>query len=136
MAIRFVSFQVIPILLSSVVSPLRQVFFGLPLFRCPWGFHSRACLVMCVSFFLRVCPIHFHFLALIVWVVGCCLVLLHNSLLDILFGHLMLRMFLKHLLTKVWIDLMDAAVSLQVSDPYKSTDLTLVVNILNLVLVL
>ena len=31
---------------------------------------------------------------------------------------------------------MDAAVSLKVSDPYKTTDLTLVVNILNFVVVL
>ena len=48
----------------------------------------------------------------------------------------MLGMFLKHLLTKVCIDLVDATVFPQVSDPYKSTDLSLVVNILNFVLVL
>ena len=91
----FASFQVFPKFFSSVCSPLRQVFFGLPCFRCLWGFHSSACFVIFVSFYLRVCSSHLHFLVFVVCVIGCCCVLLHSSLIEMVLR--MLRMFLKHL---------------------------------------
>ena len=43
---------------------LLQVFFGLPLFLCPWGFHGRGLLAMLSFCFLNVCPIHVHLLLL------------------------------------------------------------------------
>jgi hypothetical protein len=36
------------------------MFLGLPLFRWPCGFQSRACFVILLSFFRNVWPIHFH----------------------------------------------------------------------------
>ena len=42
----------------------------------------------------------------------------------------MLRMLLKHLLTKVWMHLLEATVSLQFSDPYSSRDFTFELKIL------
>ena len=44
---------------------LRQVCFGLPPFRFPCGFQSKACLVTFEGDFLSVWPIHPHFLFLI-----------------------------------------------------------------------
>jgi hypothetical protein len=53
----------------------------------------------------------------------------HSSLLFIVFGHLMPMMFLRHLFTKTWRDLMVEEVSLQVSVPYRRTDLTFLLKI-------
>ena len=42
--------------------------FGLPLLLLPWGFHSMAIRVVLFGAFLRVWPIHFHFLRFIDWI--------------------------------------------------------------------
>ena len=55
-------FQFSPVCVMSASRSRRQVFFGLPLFRLPWGFHAEACLVMLVFGFLNVWPIHLHLL--------------------------------------------------------------------------
>ena len=52
--------HVTPASFFSCSTPLFQVFFGLPLFLCPWGFHWRALLAMLSLNFLNVCPIHVH----------------------------------------------------------------------------
>jgi len=80
-----------------------------------------------------VCSIQRHILCLIWTSIGCCLVLLHRSSLEIISGHLMLRMRLRQVLKKVCIFFMDAFVVLHVSDPYNSTDLTFELRIRNLV---
>ena len=67
---------------------LLQVFFGLPLFLFPWGFHSRAWRVTLVFFFLNVWPIHLHFLVVMVCMTGSFLVIFHRFLLLIFSGHL------------------------------------------------
>ncbi len=136
MAAVFVSFQVLFIFCSSDVKPRRQVFLGLPLFRCPWGFHSKACFVTFVSFFRSVWPIHLHFLVLIWCSIGSWFVLFQRSLLEIVSGHRMPSMFRRHRFIKVWILLLDATVSFQVSEPYNRTDLTFELKILIFVLVL
>lgn len=84
------------------------MFFGLPRFQCPCGFHSKACLVVLVFGFLRVCPNQFHLYVPMVVSTGCCLmVFLHKFELLMVFGHLIPRMFLRHLFTKTWIDFME-----------------------------
>ena len=50
--------QPFPVCLMSDSRSRRQVFFGLPLFLLPWGFHVRTCLVMSVLGFLKVWPSH------------------------------------------------------------------------------
>jgi hypothetical protein len=66
---------------------LFQVTLGLPFLRFPCGFQSSPCLVMLFWPFLKVFPIHFHFLILISLLLGICCVVSHNSLLLIVFGH-------------------------------------------------
>ena len=53
--------------------------FGLPLLLLPWGFHSMAIRVVLFGAFLRVWPIHFHFLRFIVVSTSSCPVRAHNS---------------------------------------------------------
>lgn len=92
--------------------------------------------MMLLCGFLRVCPNQFHLRVLIVLSTGCCLVFLHKSVLLFFSGHLIPRMILRHLFTKTWTDFIAVDVSLQISDPYRITDFTLVLNNLSLVLVL
>ena len=55
-------FQLSPVCVMSASRSRRQVFFGLPLFRLPWGFHVKACHVALVFGFLNVWPSHPHLL--------------------------------------------------------------------------
>ena len=55
-----ISVQVLLTPLASSSTVLRHVFFGLPLPRLPWGFHSRACLAMSSDDFRGVWPSHPH----------------------------------------------------------------------------
>ena len=55
-------FQLSPVCVMSASRSRRQVFFGLPLFRLPWGLHVIAYLVMLVFGFLSVWPSHPHLL--------------------------------------------------------------------------
>ena len=132
----FISPQVFPIFFASCDRSLLQVFFGLPLFLFPRGFHSRAWRVTLVFFFLNVWPIHLHFLVVMVCMTGSFLVIFHRFLLLIFSGHLIPVMFLRHLLMKTCIVLVEAAVDLHVSDPYRRTDFTLELKILIFVAVL
>ena len=59
---------------------------GLPTFLRPWGFNVKAGLEILPSGFLRVWPIHLHFLSVMSSCTGRCFVLLHNSWLEILSG--------------------------------------------------
>ena len=124
------SFQLLP---ASLITDLLQLFLGLPLFLFPWGFQSRAAFGISPSTFLNVWPIHLHFLFLISKFISSCSVTFHRSLLEIIFGHHILNIYLRHLFTKVCILHWISFVTSQVSQPYKSTDFTQALKILILV---
>ena len=115
--ILFSSAHVIPAAFTSVSMLLRHVCFGRPTFRFPCGFHSRACLVTLEAGLRSVWPIHPHFLFLTSDSIGICLVLSHSCSLETTSGHLMLRMFLRHLLVNVWSLWVLVLVTRQVSEP-------------------
>lgn len=125
--------QLKPILVTSASSSRRHVLFGRPRFRLPWGFHLRVCLVMFVGGLRRVCPIQPHLLFQISTSIGSWHVLSHRLVLLIVSGQRMWRILLRQVLMKVWILLLVALVVLQVSAPYSSTDFTLELNSLILV---
>ena len=97
----FSSAHVVPAAFISASVLLRQVCFGRPTFRFPCGFQSRACLVMLDAGFGSVWPIQPHLRFLISVSIGVCFVLSHSCLFETTSGHLMLRMFLRHLLVKL-----------------------------------
>ena len=95
------SAHVVPAAFISALVLLRQVCFGRPTLRFPCGFQSRACLVMLDAGFRSVWPIQPHLRFLISVSIGVCFVLSHSCSLETTSGHLMLRMFLRHLLVNV-----------------------------------
>jgi len=115
------SFQ---LLSASLITELLQLFLGLPLFLFPWGFQSRAAFGISPSSFLNVWPIHLIFLFLIFKFISSCPVTFHRSLLEIIFGHHILYIYLRHVFTKVCILRWISFVTSQVSYPYKNTDFT------------
>ncbi|CAH8861870.1 unnamed protein product [Trichobilharzia szidati] len=121
----FTWLQVCPHAFISSSHDLLQVTLGRPTRRFPFGFHSRACLVMSLAGFLRVWPIHLHFFLPICFTMGSWLVRSQRSLLLILSGHLILSIERRHLLMKVCSLFEVLFVTRQVSDPYSSTDFTL-----------
>jgi hypothetical protein len=84
--------------------------------------------------FLKVCPIHFHFLILISLLIGICCVVSHNSLLFIVVGQHVMNMLRRYRLTNVCSLLMLSCAVFHVSHPYNNTFITLLLNILNVVL--
>jgi hypothetical protein len=115
---------------TSLVTDLLQLVLGLPLFLLPWGFHSRAAFGTSSSSFLNVWPIHLNFLFLISKYICSWPVTLRKSLLEIIFGHHILRIYLRHRFTKVCILRRISLVTSHVSHPYKSTDFTQALKIL------
>ena len=93
--------HVFPAAFISASMLLCQVCFGRPTLRFPCGFQSRACLVMLDAGFRCVWPIQPHLHFLISVSVGVCFVLSHSYSFETTSGHLMLRMFLRHLLVNV-----------------------------------
>jgi hypothetical protein len=87
------SFQLLP---TSLMTDLLQLFLGLPLFLLPWGFHSRAAFGISPSYFLNVWSVHLNFLFLISRFISSWSVTLHKSSLQIMFGHHILRIYLRH----------------------------------------
>jgi len=110
------SFQLLP---TSLMTELLQLFLGLPLFLLPSGFHSRAAFGISPSSFLSVWLIHLSFLFLISKFISSWPVTLHKSLLEMTFGYHILKMYLRHLLTKVCILRPISLVTSQVSHPHK-----------------
>jgi hypothetical protein len=80
-----------------------------------------------------VLPTHLNFLFPISRFISSWLVTIHKSLLEIIFGHHILRICPKHWLTKVCILRRISLVITQLSHPYKSTDFTQALKILILV---
>jgi hypothetical protein len=64
-------------------------------------FQSNTSFSMAPADFLKVCPIYLHFPFLIWMSIDSCFVISHRVLFDILSGHLMFKISLKHLFTKL-----------------------------------
>ena len=93
----FSSAHVVPAAFISASVLLRQVCFGRPTLRFPCGFQSRVCLVMLDAGFRSVWSIQPHLRFLIsVSIIGVCFVLSHSCSFETTSGHLMLKMFLRH----------------------------------------
>ena len=122
-----------PAIFISFSTVRLHVCLGRPLDRFPAGFHRNACLVILLGSFLMVCPIHFHFLSLMVWSIGFCSASFHRSSFVIHAGQKTFKMIRRQWFRKVWSFFRIASVICHVSDPYNSTDLTLLLNSLNLV---
>jgi len=95
-----ISAQVLLTPLASSSTVLRHLFFGLPLPRLPWGFHSRACLVMSSDDFRSVWPSHPHLCYLICKSILGWFVRFHSAIFVIWSDQKILNIFLKHLLVK------------------------------------
>jgi len=134
-AVQFASFYARCFLSNSAILVRRQVCWVLPLFRFPCGFHSSALLTTCPSSVLNVWPNQPQALSLISCSIGRCSVCLQSSLLLIFLGHQIGKMFLRLLLMSTCNFCSNPLVSLQVSEPYKSTAFTFDPKTLSLVLV-
>jgi hypothetical protein len=121
------SFQLLP---TSLITDLLQLFLGLLLFLFPWGFQSRAAFGISPSSFLNVWPVHLNFIFLISKFISSYPVTFRRSLLEIIFGHHILNIYLRHLFINVCILRWISFVTSQDSHPYKSTDFTQALNIL------
>ena len=104
----------------------RQVFFGLPLFLLPWGFHVRTCLIMFVLGSLKVWPSHPHLLLRISISIWAWCVLSQRSLLLTLSIQCIRRILRRQWLTNVWILISVVFFIRHVSAPYSNTDFTFV----------
>ena len=134
-AVPFASFHVRCFAANSAILVRLQVCWGLPLFRFPCEFHSSALLTTCPSGLLSVWPIQPQARCLISSSIGRCPVCLQSSLLLIFLGHQIQKMFLRVLLMSACSFCSSPFVSLQVSEPYKSTAFTFNQKTLSLVLV-
>ena len=132
-AILSTSDQLRPAVFISVSTVLFHVFRGLPLCRCPCGVHLRACLAMQPWPLRMVCPIHVHFLPRIVSSAEFCPALAQSSSFVTLSCQLIPSILRNRLLMKTCTFFDRALVVLHVSDPYRSTDFTLELNILTFV---
>lgn len=94
-------------------------------FRCICRLSCKACVVVFMFAFLTVGPFNFHLRIPMVPSTGCCLALLRKSTFLMVCGRLIPMMFFR----QTWTDLMDVDVSVCFSDPYRSTEFTLVLNI-------
>ena len=111
-----------------------QVFYDLPLFIRLWGFHLIRYLVVLVDDFCNMLPIHLKRRWRMSISAGFCFVRYHRTLLLIVSGHRILRIFLRYKLLKVWIFLVVFALVLHVSVPYNNTDFTFMLKSLIFVL--
>jgi len=121
------SFQLLP---ASLITDLLQLFLGLPLFLFPWGFQSKAAFGISPSSFLNVWSIHLNFVFLISTFISSCPVTFHRSLLEIIFGHHILNIYLK---TSIHKGLYFTLNFLCDKPSFTSTDFTQALNILILV---
>ena len=106
---------------------------GLPLFIFPGGFQVRACHVVLLGGFLKVCPNYLQRLCNISLSTGIWFVLSQNSELLMVFGQKILRMCLKQLFMKVCTFFTNTTVVRHVSELYNKTAFMLLLKILILV---
>src|SRR5215813_452619 len=85
---------------------------------------------------LKVCPIHLYFLFLMVSCIGFCPLLRHSSSFVIFSDQCMLRILRRHLFIKIWSLFKMVLFDFHVSQPYRSTDFTLLSKILNFICLL
>ena len=78
------------------------------------------------SGFRSVCPIHFHFLLLMLSSIQLWCVLPHSYSFEMTSGQQIFKIILKHLLINVCNFLISSFVDLQVSEPYGRTDFTFI----------
>jgi len=124
-ALVFASFQDGDMVLSSLSSVL---FYVRTVFHClllPCGFQSRDWRTMLFGSLRRVCPIHRHFLFLMVSVMGTCLVVHHRSWLEIGSGQRIWRICLRHVFANTFSFSSSDLVCLHVSDSYRKVKITL-----------
>ena len=95
-AVLFAVFQVMLACLSSSSSDPLQVFTSLPTFLLPFGFYSRACLVVSDVGFSKVWPLKFHLRLAISAGIRSCPALAQSPLLLIFSGQYIFRVFLGH----------------------------------------
>ena len=96
------SFQFFPVLLTSASKSLLQLLHGLLFFLFLGGFQVRACRVMLLGGFVKVCPNHLQRLCSISLSTGIWFVLSNNSELLKVSGQKISRMCLKQLFMKVY----------------------------------
>ena len=130
MALALASPHDILVFRSSMSRVLRRVFVGLPLRLVPRGFQSRAYLTILGCCLRRVCAIHPHFFCSMESVIGICPVLSHSSRLEILSGHHIRKICLKHVLMKTCSRWSRRLVRFHVSAPYRRMVFTLLLRAL------
>jgi hypothetical protein len=113
------SFQFLP---ASLISDLLQLFFGLPLFLLPWGFHIIADFDISQCSLFSVWPIHPYYLFLISKVTSSWPVAFQKSISEIFLGHHVLKIYVRYQLTKVCILRRISLVTNHVPHPYKNRD--------------
>jgi hypothetical protein len=128
-ATAFTSCHLFPWSRASSFTVRFQVFFGLPLFLLPWGFQSKASFSVIPDGLRSVCPIQDHFLFFVYLSDGFCPVCCQNSSFVTVSGHLIRRIFRKHLFINDCMLLLIFAVLFHVSHLYSKIHLTLDSNI-------
>ena len=132
-AITLASLHVLPPFSNSSLTVLLHDPLGRPTDRDPWGFHSRACLSIASLGFLKQCPIHLHLRLLICNSINSSFASLCRFLLLIITGQWMFKILRRHLFMNVCSLLLITLFDNHVSEPYRRTALTLLLNILTLV---
>ena len=118
----FARSRVMPAFVSSCSNDLLQVCLGCPRSLLPCGFQSSATLDMLSFGFMRVWPIHHHFLRLICRSMGSSSVNFNSATLLMVFGQNILQMMRRHLSTKVCSQCVMELETSHVSLPWSNTD--------------
>ena len=127
--------QLFPSPSASLWTDLLHVCLGLPLFRCPCGFQSKTSLSIVSCPFLNVCPIQFHFRLLICIDISVSSALLQSSSFEITSGQWIFRILHRQQLTNTCSFEVVVFATFRVSEPYSSTDFTLLRKLRSLVLI-
>jgi len=128
--------QLFPSPSASLWTNLLHVCLGLPLFRCPRGFQSKTSLSIVSCPFLNVCPIQFHFRLLICIDISVLFSpLLQSSSFEITSGQWIFRILHRQRLTNTCSLEVIVFATFHVSEPYSSTDFTLLRKMRSLVLI-
>ena len=134
LAILLTAPHLIPFSNNSLWTDLLHVCLGLPLLLFPCRFQSKAAVLMASLPFLNVCPIQLHFHLLTCMDISVSSVLQSSSF-EITSGQWIFKIFRKQRLMKVCSFEVVVFTTFHVSDPYNSTELTLLRKIQSLVLV-
>lgn len=132
-SVAMTSLQVFPTVPAFSCTTLLQLFFGLPLLLCPWGFQFKTCFSMVEESFLIVRPIHFHFRSLIYAATRISCARLHSSSFEMMPGQRILKVFLRHLFTSVCRSFAILGAPSHALYPYRRTNVTLFSKILTFV---